>query len=528
MHRLYERWQPNEVIRPASVGSLCILLTLYALLALVIFIAPASAINITDVHGYGVFSGPYSWGPYTFYGTNAIDGDINTAAVYMSYPAQHTSVHFVFPSDTTLTSCRFVSGNMPPPLAGQGNKSYVLDETYTTPLYPKDNSWQEYVFPSPLNVGTELVIRDSAWGDVRINETICLGYNATYNDGINIVNFTAITATSGNSPLEVSFNDTSQYKNQMQSWTFGDGYNQSGYNLQYATHVYNASGTYTVTLTAINSTTDRGTLTRTGYITVNSPGIAINTTCFQAYDGITHGALMGASLYIYDQSSNNWTNSSSDPDGLHCIDAGSDHLIDAYATKSGYSQGQIWDVYSTGDIYPINLYPSGMIGIPGDGTPGDPGVGNVNLIVNVYDKNNGNQPVDEATVTVIPPTGGQQTRLTSSAGAAIFVVPNLSTISVTATKSGYSSKSDSIITTIYGPDTLSLGLTRFVATPEPTVTGTDGVPVTTVIPGCEDPTSSTCYAARDTEMANDVRDWIEILIPIAGVMTVLYLVGWKP
>lgn len=508
MHRLYVRWKPNEVIRPASVGSLCILITLWALLALAIFIAPVSAGNTYE---------------YSFPNNPVPDGQMcvnyDTGSPYFA----------VFMSNAYVTSMSGLSLTSQPYNWSVGYWSTTqTNATYS--LRCMGNGIVGGVPSSMDGFKSYLVVPSNGthW-DARY---AAFYYNFT--DPSPPVGNTSFYAneTSGTTPFLTDMYITTDIKddaNRHIDWNV-TGPSMSGFT-QLSTLVYRFSapmaGTYSFNLSIYNATLKSYDY-KPNYITVENANTTKKTTCFQAYDGITHGMIMGPSLFIYDQQGNNWSNSSSDSDGLHCIDAYEDHLLDGYATKSGYNQGQQWDVYSTGDIYPINLYPSGMIGIPGDGTPGDPGIGNVNLIVNVYDKNNGNQPVDEATVTVIPPTGGQQTRLTSSSGAAIFVVPNLSAISVTATKSGYSSKSDSITTTIYGPDTLSLGLTRFVATPTPTVTNSLGTPVTTVIPGCEDPTSSTCYAARDTEMANDVRDWIEILIPIAGIMTIMYLLGWKP
>jgi PKD repeat protein len=60
--------------------------------------------------------------------------------------------------------------------------------------------------------------------------------------------FTA-TPTSGETPLTVSFTDTSANDPTGWLWDFGDGATSEGQN---PTHVYEAAGTYTVTLTATN------------------------------------------------------------------------------------------------------------------------------------------------------------------------------------------------------------------------------------------------------------------------------------
>ncbi|NMB78558.1 MAG: PKD domain-containing protein, partial [Methanomicrobiales archaeon] len=74
-------------------------------------------------------------------------------------------------------------------------------------------------------------------------------------------------STQGPVPLAVQFTDTSSNTPLVWSWNFGDGTTSA---LQNPVHIYNAEGTYTVTLTAGNAG-GNNTITGTNFITVNPP-----------------------------------------------------------------------------------------------------------------------------------------------------------------------------------------------------------------------------------------------------------------
>jgi PKD repeat protein len=82
-----------------------------------------------------------------------------------------------------------------------------------------------------------------------------------------IANFTAIPR-SGSPPLTVQFTDQSQGDITSWLWAFGDGSTSSDTN---PTHIYDASGTYTVSLT-VSSSTDNDSETKIAYITVGDSG----------------------------------------------------------------------------------------------------------------------------------------------------------------------------------------------------------------------------------------------------------------
>lgn len=80
------------------------------------------------------------------------------------------------------------------------------------------------------------------------------------------VDFTA-SALTGTVPMNVHFTDESAGGPVLWSWDFGDGGTSVAQNPE---HTYTSTGTYSVTLTAVNEG-GAGTLTRTGWITVAAP-----------------------------------------------------------------------------------------------------------------------------------------------------------------------------------------------------------------------------------------------------------------
>jgi beta propeller repeat protein len=82
-----------------------------------------------------------------------------------------------------------------------------------------------------------------------------------------IASFTA-TPTSGTAPLTVLFTDTSTGSPTSWIWSFGDG-DATNATLENPVHTFRSAGTYTVSLTAMN-TRGSDTMTKTGYITVNA------------------------------------------------------------------------------------------------------------------------------------------------------------------------------------------------------------------------------------------------------------------
>jgi hypothetical protein len=118
----------------------------------------------------------------------------------------------------------------------------------------------------------------NAWGtyDVTLNASNECGWNITTKvnyitvKDVPLTNFTSNT-TNGDAPLAVGFIDTSNARLgtiTSWNWSFGDG-NYS--TVQNASYIYNAEGTYNVTLNATNECGSNIT-TKVNYINVTAPG----------------------------------------------------------------------------------------------------------------------------------------------------------------------------------------------------------------------------------------------------------------
>jgi PKD repeat protein len=119
-----------------------------------------------------------------------------------------------------------------------------------------------------------------------------------------VANFTA-DVTSGNAPLTVNFTDLSTNTPTSWSWQFGDGGTST---LQNPTYVYNAAGTYTVTLTVTNAD-GSNTLAMPAYI--NATLDCGNSQSLLTTDGQTLGCVAvsndDTNLYV------TFTGTASDP-----------------------------------------------------------------------------------------------------------------------------------------------------------------------------------------------------------------------
>jgi PKD repeat protein len=103
------------------------------------------------------------------------------------------------------------------------------------------------------------------------------------------------TPTSGVVPLLVNFTDLSTNNPTSWSWNFGDGGTSTAQN---PSHIYNAVGTYTVTLTATNAFGSDGE-TKTGYVTVNEPSSWTVITYDDFEGGWGSYSAGGGDAYLY-------------------------------------------------------------------------------------------------------------------------------------------------------------------------------------------------------------------------------------
>jgi hypothetical protein len=216
---------------------------------------------------------------------------------------------------------------------------------------------------------------------------------------------------------------------------------------------------------------------------------------------------------LYDIEAANWSNSTSDADGIFYIDTLPYHTINAYATytvfANHYGDAELLGVGTgiAGMDYPIYMYPPGL----------DPGVGNINLYIPVVDHDT-NFAIGSVSVQVELPTGAITGDITGPGGdAAVFVVPNNTVIKARASKTGYGPITESFNSGEVSPETKTLYMHKLVVTASPTSTIPPGgvTPVVTADP------------RPDVKKAEDAfSKWMNILGDVTDIaigVTIIWL-----
>jgi PKD repeat protein len=161
-----------------------------------------------------------------------------------------------------------------------------------------------------------------------------------------VANFSA-TPTSGTTPLNVQFTDTSTNSPTSWSWTFGDGGTSTAKN---PSHSYSTAGTYTVTLTATNAGGSDAEQ-KADYISVTQPPAPV-----AAFTGTPTSGIAPLNVQFTDQSTNsptswlwnfgdNSTSTAQSPSHTYAT-AGS-YTVTLTATNSGGSDGETKTNYIT-------------------------------------------------------------------------------------------------------------------------------------------------------------------------------------
>jgi len=112
--------------------------------------------------------------------------------------------------------------------------------------------------------------------NIVVNHTITASFTNTPPSCIPVVASFTTNQTTGPVPFSVQFSDTSSGHPNSWQWNFGDGSANS--TLQNPIHTYTTAGTYSVTLTASNTTCGySGGITMTNLITANPPSSSCGT-----------------------------------------------------------------------------------------------------------------------------------------------------------------------------------------------------------------------------------------------------------
>lgn len=177
----------------------------------------------------------------------------------------------------------------------------VIKMTYTLPNTGANEVWQTYKAannskdPLTLSAGTH-VIRITFVGDYQN----LLWFNLVYAADIAVVTapvseFSA-NVTSGTLPLAVKFTDKSSNTPTSWAWNFGDIFEST---LQNPTHIYETSGTYSVTLTTTNSAGSHS-ITKSNSIVINDPVFPTVTEPIAMFGWVD--APVGSPVQFYDHS----------------------------------------------------------------------------------------------------------------------------------------------------------------------------------------------------------------------------------
>lgn len=349
-----------------------------------------------------------------------------------------------------------------------------------------------------------------------------------------IANFTG-APRSGAAPLYVMLDDTSEneYGTCTYNWTLtpaaGISAGATG-TLENHAASFSVPGNYTV-VHGVSCDVGSNTSTKTDYITVYNATTDYITTAFAAMDSPRWVQLAGATMNLLDIENGSWVNATPSATGYLEITTLSNHTINAYASMLGYDDADLlaqpaWG----GGVYKILMYPENY---------GNVSAGNVTLYVTVYGSDVEELSGAEVEVTWDPWAENIKQSVTDSSGMVSFVVPNQTTIYIAAEKQGYtgfgtsmdSGNGDGGSAAIYKEITLQRNYLTPTATQTTLPGGGTPTPAVTILPGCEDPDSPECTAARQQFMADDVTEQLMEFMPLFWLAILIGLVklifkGW--
>lgn len=244
-------------------------------------------------------------------------------------------------------------------------------------------------------------------------------------------------------------------------------------------------------------------------------------TKFRCMNPANDATVLGCDIQLQDVEGGAWSNQSNIASGIWCIDTYPLHHINAYAQATGYTSGSRLNVQEWNNMqYTIPL-------IPGYVPPAPEGY--VWIYVYVLDFQT-YLPLSGATVTVSGYGLPTKTAVTGSAGSVNIQWPNATTAYINAAKSGYTTGSQVITTSDYGPDIVWIAIHKGVLTATLTPTPSPGGTTSpTVAPGKNaDGTYTAGYSSvKGLEMMNWLAENGLMLVQLCFVVTVMALLGVK-
>lgn len=244
-------------------------------------------------------------------------------------------------------------------------------------------------------------------------------------------------------------------------------------------------------------------------------------TYAQCMDSISLGVVSGCNIQLKDMEGGAWSNGTNLANGYWYIDSYPAHHINGYADATGYT--------ATSNLnYPAGVpAPMGLLLIPGY-VPAAPS-GSVYVFAKVSDAYT-LYPIDKANVQVAGSGVNSSSQATNAAGLAIFTVPNNTAMTFTAYKQGWISKSKTITTSPFGPDTAIIELERSTTTVTPTQTAGPGGTVAPTQDPYLNPDGS--YPDGYSNMqGQNMLNWLAAngmsLIQLCFMVTVMALLGVK-
>jgi PKD repeat protein len=321
------------------------------------------------------------------------------------------------------------------------------------------------------------------------------------------------TPLTGPAPLTAAF--TIQNSSHSYTATFGDGQSANWTTELGNTYVYTLPGTYTVTVGIRNGSTS---ITRTNYITVSPQATGNVTTYAKAIDSTNGNLIYGAAISMYDITNQTWSNTTSAADGTWGISTKSGRYLNIYGYYTGnYSPGQLIGVPvgNGGITYNIMMSPNSTL----------PAIGSTNLYVSVIDAD-WTTPIKDATVTVSGSGIATTSGTTNTAGGVIFVLPNKTSIYVSATAAGYGGVT--AVSNTGSTQSASLVLSLYKSRVTPTLTQTPLPGETTVRPTI-DPNDPSLHNGDTTPMAQEMMAFLARnglqLVELCVLVTILAMLG---